>query len=75
MNRALAIIKAAASGVTALYHAVEAADFSTKGEDKQAHEAAAAFQDARIDFMNATDSLRGKKSESRDIPIARTAGF
>lgn len=72
MSKPLAIVKAAAAGVTALYHAVEAADHSTRGEGTQAYEAAVTYKNARADFIEATDVVLAKRPEGRDIPIART---
>lgn len=61
MNKTLAIIKAAAAGVTALYHAVESAKHSTEGEGAEAYEAARRFKSAGSDFTDALGELQAAK--------------
>lgn len=57
MNKPLAIIKAAAAGVTALYHAVESAKHSVEGEGFESRQAAGEWRIAVGNMQLALDEL------------------
>lgn len=74
MNKPLAIVKAAAAGVTALYHAVESAKHSIEGEGTESRQAAGEWRIAVGNMQLALDELQAKpapeaEAESQVINI------
>lgn len=60
MNKTLAIIKAAAAGVTALYNAVESTKYTQEGAGAEARQAANEWRYAVTDMNKALDELQAK---------------